>query len=264
MNDDGVSVDCAAVLVTGASAGIGSALAEKLSERGARLALAGRDESRLASVADRCSAAGAEVHRWAVDFDDLNAVDDLAARAWDRLGGIDVLVNNAAMPKRRHVLALSDADVEQVMRVNFHAPVRLATRLLTPMIDRGGGCIVNVSSMGGRLGILNETAYCASKFALSGWTEAAALDLWDQPVSIRLITPGPIDTSIWSRPDNDAAHFTGELEPPSTVADAIIGAIEGSALETFSPDLSSIVEFKTTDIEAFLSGTIAALRPDAN
>jgi short-subunit dehydrogenase len=257
-----VAIEDAAVLVTGASAGIGEALALRLAAGGARLGLVGRDTKRLGDVARRCSDQGAEVETWALDLGDLDVVAELATESWDRFGGIDVLVNNAAMPKRRHVLSLSDEEVAEVMLVNFRSPVKLATGLLGPMIERGRGCVVNVSSLGGRLGILNETAYSASKFALTGWTEAAALDLWDEPVEIRLITPGAIDTAIWSRPDNDAADFVGKLEPPDTVAEAIVEAIMNGPFETYTPDLSSVVEFKMADIEAFQSGTIEAMRPE--
>ena len=108
------------------------------------------------------------------------------------------------------------------------------------------------------MGILNETAYSASKFALTGWTEAAAMDLWDQPVDVRLITPGAIDTAIWERPDNDPASFDIELEPPETVAAAIIGAIESGPFETYTPDMSAVVEFKMSDLDAFQAATVAA------
>jgi short-subunit dehydrogenase len=251
-----------AVMVTGASAGIGEALALRLAAQGARLGLVGRDPGRLADVVHRCGEHGVDVASWVCDLGDLDAAGALGMKCWERFDGVDVLVNNAAMPKRRHVLELTEAELDEVMRVNFLSPVRLATALLPLMIERGRGCVVNVSSLGGRLGILNESAYSASKFALTGWTEAAALDLWDEPVEIRLITPGAIDTSIWSRPDNDPADFVGELEPPDTVADAILQAIIGGPFETYTPDMSAVVEFKMADIDAFQRGTIEALRPE--
>ena len=105
------------VLITGASAGIGEALADALATRGTRLGLVGRDGERLRAVADRCRAQGIDVHEWQLDLGDLEAVDRLVVESWATLDGIDVLVNNAAMPKRRHVLALSDDEVEEVMRV---------------------------------------------------------------------------------------------------------------------------------------------------
>ncbi|MDH3707432.1 MAG: SDR family NAD(P)-dependent oxidoreductase, partial [Acidimicrobiia bacterium] len=101
----------ASVLITGASSGIGAALATVLDAHQPTLGLVGRDEARLADTAARCT--NATVHQWAMDLGDLAAVDRLADEAWQALGGIDVLVNNAAMPKRRHVLALTDDEIEE-------------------------------------------------------------------------------------------------------------------------------------------------------
>ena len=100
---------------------------------------------------------------------------------------------------------------------------------------RAAGCIVNVSSLGGRLGIAHEAAYCASKFALCGWTEAMAIDLWDTAVDVRLVIPGAIDTEIWDQPGNDPPLYDGPLEPPETVAEAIAAAIEGDRVRGLPP-----------------------------
>jgi len=122
--------------------------------------------------------------------------------------------------------------------------------------------IVNVSSLGGRLGIIHESVYCASKFALCGWSESLAIDLWDTGVDVRLIIPGPIDTEIWDLPDNDAPIYHGPLEPPEGVAADIIKAIEGDRFETYSPDMKDIAAFKTTDIDVFLEGVVAMAREE--
>ncbi len=93
---------------------------------------------------------------WVADLADTTAVGPLALQVWDTLGGIDVLINNAAMPKRRAVTALDPADVEAVMAVNFFAPMRMTLAVLPRMLARDAGVIVNVSSVGGRLGIIHE------------------------------------------------------------------------------------------------------------
>jgi short-subunit dehydrogenase len=121
-----------------------------------------------------------------------------------------------------------------------------------------------VSSLGGRLGIANEAAYVASKFALSGWTEAMAVDLWSSPVAVRLITPGPIDTEIWDQPGNDAADYDGPLEPPTTVAEAICDALVSDTFETYVPDLKAVAEMKTADVDAFLAGLAAFANPSTS
>ena len=105
--------------------------------------------------------------------------------------------------------------------------------------------IVNVSSLGGRLGIANEAAYTASKFALCGWSESMAMDLWSTGVDVRLVIPGAIDTEIWDQPGNDPAAYTGPFEPPENVAEAICDAILGDGFELYVPDLKAVAEFKT-------------------
>lgn len=242
------------VLVTGASSGIGAALAPLLAERGVRrLVLVGRREDRLDEVATRCIDRGAEVAEVrAVDLGDLDAAEGLATDAWDTLGHLDVIVNNAAMPLRRLASELTAAEVDEVMRVNFASPARITLAVLGRMLARGVGQVVNVSSAGGRLGIYQEAAYCASKFALTGWSESLALDLWHTGVDVRLITPGAIDTEIWDRPGNAPSHYDGSKDTPRTAAAAIVGAIEGDDFETFVPDLIDVVRWKTGDIQSYL------------
>ena len=255
-----MNVDGASVLLTGASSGIGAALAPMLAEAGARVALVARREDRLLEVLERCQphAPGSQI--WICDLDDPGAAEECALEVEGAFGAVDILINNAAIPKRRRVTDLSVAEFQQTMRVNLESPVRMTLSLLPGMLERGRGSIVNVSSLGGRLGITHETAYCAAKFGLSGWSEAMALDLWDTPIDVRLIIPGPIDTEIWDRPGNDAALYDGPLEPPSVVAEGIVAAIEGDAFEHYLPDLKGVVEFKTSDIDTFLAGSAEAMR----
>jgi short-subunit dehydrogenase len=244
----------ATVLVTGASSGIGAALAPMLAERGATVGLVARRPDRLAAVLEACRAHAPDSRMWVCDLADPDDAAAVALEAWDAFGHLDVLVNNAAIPKRRMVQVLTPDEVDQTMRVNFTSPVRMTLALLPAMLERDAGVIVNVSSLGGRLGILQESAYCASKFALCGWSESIAADLWHTGVRVRLIVPGPIDTEIWDQPGNDPAHYEGPKEPPSVVAEAIVAAIEGDRFETYVPDLKAVVEFKTSDIDAFIEG----------
>jgi short-subunit dehydrogenase len=252
-----VSLDGASVLVTGASSGIGAALAPALAARGARIGLVARRADRLVEVGEACARAGSpQVECWPCDLGDLDAAEAMARDAEDRLGGIDVLVNNAAVPRRRVVQVLTPAEVEETMRINYLAPVRLTLTLLPAMLARGSGSIVNVSSLGGRLGIQGEAAYSASKFALCGWSESLMADLAGTGVDVRLVLPGAIDTEIWDQPGNDPAFYDGPLEPPSTVADAIVAAVEGDDVETYVPDLKAVVEYKTSDLQGFVAGMV--------
>lgn len=245
------------MLVTGASSGIGAATAVALAERGATVGLVARRADRLDEVLERCRAHAPRSQRWAVDLSDPYSGAQVAETAWNDLGGLDVVVNNAAIPKRRRVTELSTTELDDVLRTNFLSPAHLTLRVLPRMISAGGGVIVNVSSLAGRLGVPHEAAYSASKFALSGWSESLAIDLAGTGVEVRLVVPGAIDTEIWTRPDNEPPIYDGPMEPPEDMAQAIIGAIEGDSFETYLPDLRSIVELKTTSPDEYLAGAIS-------
>jgi short-subunit dehydrogenase len=240
------------VLITGASSGVGAALARELAAQGAVVGLIARRRERLAAVLADCQEHSPDSMMWVADVaDDAGA---LGVQAWDALGGIDVLVNNAAVPKRRAVTALAPAEVESVMAVNFFAPVRMTLAVLPRMLDRGAGMIVNVSSVGGRLGIIHESAYCASKFALCGWSESLAVDLHGTGVSVKLIEPGPVDTEIWDQPDNDDPIYAGPKFSPDEVAVGIIAALGSDGFEHYVPDMKAVVDLKNADIDTYIAG----------
>ncbi|OBI99303.1 SDR family oxidoreductase [Mycobacterium sp. 1465703.0] len=242
------------VLITGASSGLGAALARQLAARGAVVGLTARRRDRLNEVLTDCRRSSPGSAMWVADLADTSALGDLALRAWEALGGIDVLINNAAMPKRRSVVALDPGEAEDVMRVNFFAPMRLTLALLPRMLARGSGIIVNVSSVGGRLGIVHETAYCASKFALCGWSEAMAVDLHDTPISVKLIEPGPVDTEIWDHPGSEEPLYQGPKVPADMVADGIIAALGSDRFEHYLPDMKPVIDAKNADLDAFIAG----------
>ena len=243
-------------LVTGASSGIGAALAKSLARRGVTVGLVARRKDRLEEVLEDCKASAPESRIWAADLGDVELAEQVALEAWDAFGAIDVLVNNAGIPKRRHVTELTYDEVEEVMRVNLLSPTRMTLALLPRMLERGKGSIVNVSSVAGRLGNPRESAYCASKFALCGWSEAMNVDLWDTPIEIRLINPGAIDTEIWDLQGEDAPIYEGEKEPPEGIAEGIVAAIEGDTFEHYIPDMKPFVDAKQADIDGFMAGAV--------
>jgi short-subunit dehydrogenase len=248
------------VLITGASSGLGAALARQLAGQEAVVGLIARRRDRLAEVLADCQRTSPGSAMWAADLADTSAAGELALQAWDVLGGIDVLVNNAAIPKRRPVTELDPVEVEAVMRVNFFAAMRLTLALLPRMLARGSGMIVNVSSVGGRLGIIHETAYCASKFALCGWSEAMAVDLHGTGVSVKLIEPGPVDTEIWDQPGSEEPLYQGPKVAADVVAAGIIAAMGSDRFEHYVPDMKAVVDVKNADIDKFIAG-VAAMAP---
>jgi short-subunit dehydrogenase len=248
------------ILVTGASSGIGAALAPMLAAKGATVGIVARRKERLEQVLEECKTHAPDSRLWAVDLGDLDAAEKVTNDAWDAFGGLDCLVNNAAIPKRTPVARLTAEEIDTVMRVNFTSPVRMTLALLPRWLERGHGCVVNVSSMGGRLGIVHEGAYCASKFALCGWSEVMAIDLHGSGVEVKLALPGPIETEIWDLPDNDPSPYKGPFVPAAECAASICEAIEGSGFEYYVPPefpggsgrQHDIVVGKTGNVDAFL------------
>jgi short-subunit dehydrogenase len=248
------------VLVTGASSGIGAALARMLAQRGATVGLVARREPRLAEVLADCSTDAPDSQMWVADLADVDLAGRVALEAWDALGHLDCLVNNAGVPMRRHTAKLDLSTLEWVMRVNFLAPAHMTMELLPRMMARREGMIVNVSSVAGRLGNANEAAYSASKFALCGWSEAIAVDLFDSGIQIRLVNPGPIDTEIWDLPENDDPLYSGPKISAEEMAAGIAAAMESDSFEHYVPDMRAIVESKTADPDPFIKGMAAMLR----
>ncbi|MBI2169795.1 MAG: SDR family oxidoreductase [Actinobacteria bacterium] len=263
----GLDLTGRSVLVTGASAGIGAALAEGFAERGATVGICARREDRLRKVLTACQAHSPESRMWGVDLADLDGIETFAHRANAELGGIDVLVNNAGMPKRRKVLALSEGDIDNVMALNYRSPVRLILALLPGMLERSRADgftrrIVNVSSIAGRLSPPGEAAYSASKAALTAFSEALAGELWQEPVDVHVVFPGVIDTELFELPDNDP-HLASDMErlPPAAVVDAVLDQMESGKFESYVPEwLADIVTGKARDAQGFMEGAAAYLR----
>ncbi len=249
-----MKIDGSRILVTGASSGIGEALAPMLAERGATVAVAARRADRLQATLERCQKHAPESQLFTVDLSDVDAAVQLVHDAWDALGGLDCLVNNAAVGKRKLVGDHTAEDLDTVMRTNFLAPVRMNIAVLPLMLARGAGTIVNVASGGGRFGIAHESAYCASKFALSGWSEVALMDLADTPIEVKLIQPGAIATEIWNQQPGELPGLTGaDFATADECAAGIVDALETEGFEFFVPaDLKGIVDMKNGDIGVWL------------
>jgi short-subunit dehydrogenase len=256
-----VKIEGSRVLVTGASSGIGAALAPLLAERGAIVGIVARRRERLEEVLEQCRWHTPESKLWAVDLGNLDAAAQVARDAWDAFGSLDSVVHNAGIPKRTSVNELTIDDVTHVMDVDFHSPVRMTLELLPRMRARGTGQFVFVSSMGGRTAIANESAYNAAKFAMCGFAEAMYIDLYGTGIETKLVLPGPIDTEIWDQPENDDPLFEIEKVPPRDCATDIANAMEDDGFEYYAPaifpgglDAKAMVVGKTENCNAYLRG----------
>lgn len=252
------------VLVTGASSGIGAGLAEALAQAGAVVGICARRQDRLAEVLERCRAHSPRSAMWTADLSRPGAPEALAAQVEDELGPLDAVVNNAGIPKRRHVLRLDVATVESVMQVNYLAPVRLTLAVLPGMVERGEGLIINISSVAATLSSPGESAYSASKAALAVFSESMAIDVWDRGVRVMVVYPGVVDTELFAQPDNDPFSAPVEAISVAQAVAAVLDGVAGGARQVYVPEwFEQIAASKAQDVGGFLSGSAAFVRQQA-
>jgi short-subunit dehydrogenase len=246
------------VLVTGASSGIGAALAEGFAKRGATVGICARRADRLADVLARVQVHAPESRSWTIDLSDLSAIDGFAATVERELGGVDVLVNNAGIPKRRHVTRLTVDECEAVMAINYFSPMRLTLALLPGIVERGGH-IVNVSSVAARLGPPIEAAYAASKAAITAFSECMAVDLRDTAVGVHVVNPGVIDTELFHLPDNEEGfHSEVDALTVDEMVEPVLQMLDAGTIEAYVPAwFADVVANKFQDTDAFIAGTKA-------
>ncbi len=224
----------ARVLLTGASSGIGRALTLELARHGARLVLASRNRERLDSLTAEVHAAGGEAVAVATDVTDPVQRARLVEQTVAALGGLDVLVNNAGVGAMGWFADATEERVRRIFEVNFFAATEL-TRLALPHLRQGRKpLLVNVGSVVGRRGLPGCAEYCASKFALSGWSESLRPELARHGVHVLLVTPGRIETEFRDHLLGREVQFAwqrGKAMSPERCARIILRAMRGRSHE---------------------------------
>lgn len=220
--------------ITGASSGIGAALARALSARGAGVILSGRNVAALEAVARDCPDSLLLPFE-ATDFDEIPAIAD---RAWSWKGRIDGLVNNAGVSQRSLAIDTAFAVYEKMIAIDLLGPIALTQALLPKMVKAGGGRIVAIASVAGLAGIPLRTAYCAAKHGLVGYHDAVRAENEHHGIKVHVIAPGSIKTDISrnaltadgsKRGESDKAIENGM--PPNEVAGEILKAVESDKRE---------------------------------
>lgn len=223
------------VLVTGASSGIGRAVARRIAPRGAALAVTARRKHLLDEVADAIAATGADRPTvLAADLSVPGAARELADRATDALGGVDVLVNNAGGGVGGSQWATADgAPAREAFEINYWSPVALTAALVPPMRSRGDGAVVNLTSAAQVVTWPTFGGYAATKAALASATETLRLELAGSGVSVTEVVVGPVDTAVQGETrlipgigDMLDRVYGGRLGDPDELAGLIVAGIE--------------------------------------
>jgi len=220
--------------VTGASSGIGGALARALSSRGASLILSGRNVAALEAVARECSDA------LVLPFEatDFERIPGIAERAWGWKGRVDALVNNAGISQRSLAIETQFSVYQRMIAVDLLAPIALAQALLPRMVTAGGGRIVAISSVAGILGAPMRSAYCAAKHGLIGYHDSVRAENEHLGIQVHVIAPGSIRTDVSRNALTADGSRRGVSDPvidngmpPAEAAGAILAAVEAGKRE---------------------------------
>ena len=221
-------------IITGGGAGIGEAIARAFVKEGASIVIADMDLEAAENVATSLRDDGHTAHALLCDVSDGKSVQSMVEAAAECLGSIDTLVNNAGFGRAGKLLETTEEDWDRMMDVNVKGIFLVSKHTLPHLLESGGGCIINMASVAGVVGVRDRTAYCASKGGVISLTRAIALDYVEQGLRCNSISPGTVDTPWVGRmvaqfPDPEATRAQmvarqpmGRLGQPDEIAAATV------------------------------------------
>jgi short-subunit dehydrogenase len=222
----------AVALVTGASRGIGRAVATAAAARGATVGLIARNEPELRAVLDEIGGHGTVA---VADISSRDETERAVARVQAELGPIDVIVANAGIGQYGPFVDADPAQFEQLMAVNVLGTMYVLRAALPGMVEQRKGHVVIVASVAGRLGAPFEAVYSATKFAEVGLAESLAVELSPFGIGVSMVNPGPVDTGFFAARGHSYDRSFPTMVPPERIAEAVIRAVERGRFEQLVP-----------------------------
>jgi NAD(P)-dependent dehydrogenase (short-subunit alcohol dehydrogenase family) len=216
-------------LVTGATKGIGRAIALHLARAGCRVAATGRNEEELRSLADEIQAIGPQCETRAADLADEAQITEMVNHFLGKTA-IDILINNAGTTGLHEVVDLDFTTWDTILNVNLRAPAMISKLVARHMVQRNKGVIVNVSSIAGNGGVEQHAAYCSSKHGLHGLTRVMAMELGRHNIRVNAVAPTivltPMGRMVWGDPEKSKPMVDrtplGRLAEPGEVSSAVL------------------------------------------
>ncbi len=238
-------------LVTGASRGIGRAIAKGLAGQGAKVAICARDGDAARKAADEISPSGGRVLAFAADVSRKPEVRDLVQRVVARWGPIHILVNNAGRNARIPIESDDDAGWLEVLHGNLLGTYYVTREVVRSMPAQGGGRIINVSSVLGRFGVPGYTAYCTAKHGVIGFTRALALELAPRGITVNAICPGWVETEMAAHGMAETATAIG-VSPEAFRAQALAAVPLQRMLQP--EEIADLVVYLASDAASGMTG----------
>jgi len=229
-------------LVTGASQGIGKACALELARQGATVALAARNQDKLAETAAEIAAAGGQAAAFALDVASEDSIRSGAKSVLDRYGKVEILVNNAGITRDDLSMKMKRADWDDVLATNLTGAFLLTQALMRPMMKNRWGRIVNITSVVGRTGQAGQANYAASKAGLIGLTRSLARELASRGITVNAVAPGYIETAM--------THVLSE-----DLRTRMLASIPLDRAGT-AEDIAHAVAFLASDAAAYITGHV--------
>src|SRR6201996_676316 len=227
-------------LVTGASQGIGRAIALDLAKSGATVALAARSADKLAAVAEEIAAAGGTAKAYALDVSSEDSIKSTAKQILADLGAVHILVNNAGITKDGLALRMKLADFDDVLRTNLTGAFLLTQAVISSMMKARWGRIINITSVVGEVGAAGQANYAASKAGMIGLTKSFAREFASRNITVNAVAPGFISTAM-----TDALTDEQKSGILSQIPLGRYGTVE---------DIASAVSFLASDSAAYITG----------
>jgi 3-oxoacyl-[acyl-carrier protein] reductase len=232
-------------VVTGASRGIGRAIANALATEGALVVLAARDAANLAQAVGEIAGAGGRAEALALDVADRSSVEDAMAHVLSAHGRVDHLVNNAGVTRDNLLLRMKDEEWQQVMATNLTGVFLCTQAVLKPMVRQRSGRIVSITSVVGLSGNAGQANYAASKAGIVGFTKSVAREVASRGITANAVAPGFIDTDMTAAMTDKAREAVARAIPMGRV-----GRPE---------DVAGAVVFLVSDAAAYVTGQVLAV-----
>ena len=224
------------VVITGASSGIGEATAVEFSKKGANVALVSRNLDKLQKVENKLKEFETKIIAIQCDISKKSDVQKMHNTVLEQFGGIDILVNNAGFAIYGTVNELSIEDIESQMATNYFGMIYCVKNFLPDMMKQNSGHIVNVASVAASFGLPGIASYCASKFAMLGFSEGLKHELKGTNIGITVVSPIMVRTNFFDHPSfENMPQYSPTSLNPNTVAKAVLRASNSSRLEIIVP-----------------------------